>query len=81
MWKTLELWQGRARLGNSPRMLLDEFREIQRADVVLPTTDGRTLKVRCVVKPEAAQAVLLEGLGIKLPRRLRMNATVRSHQM
>ncbi|MBU0718120.1 MAG: IS1634 family transposase [Planctomycetes bacterium] len=81
MWKTLELWQERARLGNSPRMLLDEFREIQSADVVLPTTDGHTLKVRCVVKPEAAQAVLLERLGIKLPRRLRMNATARSHQM
>ena len=81
MWKTLELWQERARLGNSPRMLLDEFREIQSADVVLPTTDGHTLKVRCVVKPEAAQAVLLERPGIKLPRRLRMNATVRRHQM
>ena len=27
---------------------LDELRELQSADVVLPTTDGRLLKVRCV---------------------------------
>ena len=76
MWKTLELWQERARLGNSPRMILDELREIHSADVVLPTTDGRVLKVRCVVKPEPAQALLLERLGIKLPRRLRMHTAV-----
>jgi hypothetical protein len=81
MWKTLQLWQERARLGNSPRMVLDELREIQSVDVVLPTTDDRSLKVRCVVKPEPAQAVLLERLGIKLPRRLRMTPTPSSDQM
>lgn len=76
LWKTLELWQERAGLGNSPRMILDELRQIQSADVVLPTTDGHTLKVRCVVKPERAQAFLLERLGVKLPRRLRMRTTI-----
>lgn len=76
MWKTLELWQERARLGNSPRMILDELREIRSADVVLPTTDGRVLKVRCVVKPEPSQALLLERLGIKLPQRLRIRSTL-----
>lgn len=81
MWKTLELWQERARLGNSPRMVLDELREIQSADVVLPTTDGRVLKVRCVVKPEPAQAVLLERLGLKLPRRLRVRTALPSCKM
>jgi transposase len=81
MWKTLELWQERARLGNSPRMILDELRSIQSADVLLPTTDGHTLKVRCVVKPEPAQDALLERLGIKLPRRLRMPIPSSSAQM
>jgi transposase len=81
MWKTLELWQERARLGNSPRMILDELRQIQSADVVLPTTDGRVLKVRCVVKPEPAQAVLLERLGVKLPRRLRVGTTLPTCKM
>ena len=81
MWKTLEFWQERAGLGNSPRMILDELREIHSADVVLPTTDGRVLKVRCVVKPEPAQALLLERLGIKLPRRLRMRTTLPAAKM
>jgi len=76
MWKTLELWQERARLGNSPGMVLDELRQIRSADVILPTTDGRVLKVRCVVKPEPSQAVLLDRLGIKLPRRLRIHTTL-----
>ena len=70
LWKTLEQWQQRAGLGNSPRTLLDELAQIQSADVVLPTTDGRELRVRCVVKPETAQAILLERLGLHLPRRL-----------
>jgi transposase len=81
MWKTLELWQARAGLGNSPRMILDELREIQSADVVLPTTDGRQVRVRCVVKPEPAQALLLERLGLKLPRRLRLDNTIPNAQM
>jgi len=81
MWKTLELWQARAGLGNSPRMILDELREIQSADVVLPTTDGRQVRVRCVVKPEPAQALLLERLGLKLPRRLRLDTAIPSAQM
>jgi len=74
MWKTLELWQSRAGLGNSPRTVLDELREIHSADVVLPTTDGREVRVRCVVKPNESQATLLDRLGIQLPRRLRLPA-------
>jgi hypothetical protein len=31
--------------------------------------------VRCVVKPEPSQAMILERLGIELPRRLRMRET------
>ena len=72
MWKTLEQWQSRAGLGNSPRTLLDELGQIQSADVVLPTVDGRELRVRCVVKPSPAQKALLDRLGLELPRRLRI---------
>lgn len=81
MWKTLELWQERAGLGNSPRMMLDELAAIQSVDVVLPTTDGRTLNVRCVVKPEPPQALLLERLGIKLPKRLKLENAVAPARM
>ena len=70
LWKTLEQWQSHAGLGNSPRNVLDELRQVQSADVVLPTVDGRELKVRCVITPNEAQAALLDRLGIQLPRRL-----------
>lgn len=72
LWKTLEQWQRRAGLGQSPRTILDELRRIQSTDVVLPTTDGRELRLRCVVRPDAAQAALLERLGLDLPERLRI---------
>ena len=35
LWKTLEQWQSRAGLGNSPRTILDELGRVQSADVVL----------------------------------------------
>ena len=40
-------------------------------NVTLPTTDGRTLKIRCDVRPEQAQAILLDRLGLELLHRLR----------
>jgi transposase len=70
--KTLEGWSQRAGLGNSPTTLLEEFARIQSTDVVAPTTDGRTLRLRCVVRPDQAQTILLQHLGLKLPRRLRL---------
>jgi len=72
LWKTLEQWQQRAGLGHSPRTILEELRRIQSTDVVLPTTDGRELRLRCVVRPDAAQAALLDRLGLDLPQRLRI---------
>jgi transposase len=72
LWKTLEQWQRRAGLGQSPRTILEELRRIQSTDVVLPTEDGRELRLRCVVRPDAAQAPLLDRLGLDLPQRLRV---------
>jgi transposase len=72
LWKTLERWQAHAGLGNSPRTILDELRQVQSADVVLPIVNGPEIKVRCVIKPEQAPAALLDRLGIDLPRRLRI---------
>jgi transposase len=70
LWKTLEQWQSHAGLGNSPRNILEELRQVQSADVVLPIVDGREHKIRCVIKPNESQAALLDRLGIDLPRRL-----------
>ena len=74
LWKTLEQWQKRADLGHSPRTILDELARIQSSDVVLPLADGsgRELRIRCVVRPDRAQALLLERLGLRLPERLRI---------
>lgn len=75
LWKTLEQWQKRAGLGNSPRTILDELARLQSADIVLPTADAppRELRIRCVVRPDKAQAHLLDRLGLRLPERLRLS--------
>jgi transposase len=72
LWKTLEMWQQRAGLGNSPRTVLEEFARIQSHDVVLPMQAQGEVRLRCVTPPDAAQSVLLERLGMVLPKRLRM---------
>jgi hypothetical protein len=78
MWKTLEQWQVRAGLGNSPRTILDELGAIQSADVILPTaaTPERELRIRCVVRPDRSQAALLDRLGLRLPSRIRTPAAI-----
>ena len=78
LWKTLQQWQSRAGLGDSPRTILTELSRITAAEVVLPLADnsGRTLRIRCVVRPDRSQAILLERLGLKLPERLRGPQTI-----
>jgi len=71
LWKLLQGWLERAGLGSSPRTLLDELRRIQSVDVVLPLEDHREMRLRCVVRPDKAQAALLDRLGLRLPLRLR----------
>ncbi len=73
LWKTLQQWQSRAGLGHSPRTILTEFSRIQSADIVLPLADGsaREIKLRCVVRPDREQELLLQRLGLTLPERLR----------
>jgi len=72
LWKTLELWQERAGLGNSPRTLLEELARIQAHDVILPTHTHGEIRLRCVTQPDAAQAALLDRLGVVLPKRIRV---------
>jgi transposase len=72
LWKSLEMWQQRAGLGNSPRTILEEFARIQSHDVVLPTATHGQIRLRCVTQPDAAQAALLDRLGVILPKRMRL---------
>ena len=73
LWKTLQKWQSRAGLGDSPRTVLTELSRIHSADIVLPLADGskRELRLRCVVRPEREQRLLLQRLGLTVPERLR----------
>lgn len=77
LWKMLEQWQSRAGLGNSPRTILEELARVQSTDVVLPLLDGREVRLRCVVRPDRAQAILLQRLGLDLPDRLRPTGGLR----
>ena len=72
LWKSLEMWQSRAGLGNSPRTILEELARIQSHDVVLPTTTHGEIGLRCVTQPDPAQAALLDRLGLVLPKRMRL---------
>jgi transposase len=58
LWKSLEMWQQRAGLGNSPRTILEELACIQSHDVVLPTKGGAGL----VEGPPWSRAVLRNRL-------------------
>ena len=77
LWKTLQQWQARAGLGHSPRTILEEFSRITAADIVLPLADAskRELRIRCIVRPEREQQILLDHLGLQLPQRLKPPAT------
>jgi transposase len=72
LWKSLEMWQQRAGLGNSPRTILEELARIQSHDVILPTAAHGQIRLRCVTQPDAAQAALLDRLGVVLPKRMRL---------
>jgi hypothetical protein len=45
----------------------------QTADVVLPTTDGREIRLRRITGPTAERKLLLRQLGISLPEHLQFN--------
>ena len=50
---------------NSPRTVLEEIARIQCADVVLPVEDGPELRLRCIARPDQAQAALRDRLGLQ----------------
>jgi len=54
----------------SPMKALALLSTLQSADIVLPTTDGREIRLRRITEPTAEQKSLLRQLGIGLPERL-----------
>lgn len=70
LWKTLEQWMRSSGLGSAPRTLLDEVRRLKSMDVILPTDQGREIRLRCVSRPDDLLTVLLYRLRIAPPSRL-----------
>jgi hypothetical protein len=57
----------------SPMQALALLSTLQSADIVLPTTDGREIRLRRITEPTAERKSLLQRLGISLPDRLGFN--------
>lgn len=64
---TLEKLNKQKATGLSARSVLERFSEIQMLDVIIPTTDGRELKMKRHTKPEKLHQLLLGQLGLDLP--------------
>ena len=57
----------------SPQKALVLLSKLHSGDIVLPTTDGREIRLRRVTEPTAEQKSCLHQLGISLPDRLNFN--------
>lgn len=68
LWKTLHQMVQAAGLGDEPRRVLDELSKINMVDVVLPTRCGVEIRRRCITQPTDHQAILLQRMGLHLPR-------------
>jgi hypothetical protein len=54
----------------SPAQALHLLSQLHSADIVLPTVDGRAIRLRRITEPEAEQRTLLHVLQIHLPDRI-----------
>ncbi len=70
LWVTLKHLMRAKSVEISPSKILSLLQTIQSADIVLPTTDGRQIRLRRVTTPTAEQKNLLDQLGFHLPDRL-----------
>jgi transposase len=69
LWKTLGRLSRQAGLGDEPRKIFSELSQIKLTDVILPTRNGKEIKLRCVETPSAHQLILLQKLKLNLPKR------------
>ena len=74
LWVTLKHLLHRRGTGLTPAQALAQLATLQSADIVLPTTDGREIRLRRVTQPTPAQQRLLDQLDITIPTHLEWNA-------
>jgi len=70
LWKTLGRFCRQAGLGDEPRKVFQELSQIKLTDVILPTRNGKEIRLRCVETPSRHQGILLQHLKLNLPKRL-----------
>lgn len=69
LWKTLGRLCHQAGLGDEPRKVFQELSQIKLTDVILPTRNGKEIRLRCVETPSHHQGILLQHLKLNLPKR------------
>jgi hypothetical protein len=74
LWVTLKHLLQRRGTGLTPARALAQLATLQSADIVLPTTDGREIRLRRVATPTSDQQRLLDQLDITVPTHLEWNA-------
>lgn len=74
LWVTLKHTLKRAGSALSPQHALHRLRGIKSGDILLETTDRRTLRLRRVSRPDLPQQVLLDQFHLTLPERLGVDA-------
>jgi transposase len=67
---TLKHLLQRKQPGCSPAQAIASLAKVHSADIVLPTVDGREIRLRRITEPEVEQRALLHALQIHLPDRL-----------
>jgi transposase len=73
LWVTLKHLLQRKQSPLTPARVLALLATVQSADIVLPTTDGREIRLRRVTTPSPEQNAVLQLLGITLPQRFDLN--------
>jgi transposase len=73
LWVTLKHLLRRRGLEQSPGQAMALLSTLQSADIVLPTTDGRQIRLRRITTPVPQQRELLRKLGMPLPERRDFN--------
>ncbi len=70
LWVTFKHLLKRKNSDLSPARALALLSTLHSADIILPTTDGRAIRLRRITTPNPEQQLLLDQLGITLPERL-----------
>jgi transposase len=73
LWVTLKHLLRGKQSPLTPARVLSLLASVQSADIILPTTDGREIRLRRVTTPSPEQNEVLRILGMALPERLDLN--------